>query len=83
MARLRLRSDFTNLEDMMKAGKVSLGLGALPRGKIYVDSANVSDFADGELVGNILGIPVYRKAALADGKYEYFAEGNLVALLSN
>jgi len=54
-----------------------------PRGKVYMNSVDLAaNYADGLLVGVALGLPVYRKASLAAGKYEYLDEaGN--TLLTN
>jgi len=78
MATVRSRTEFTDVEIIIKALKVSLG--ELKRGELYLDAANLSGFADGQLIGNICSLPVYRKASLADGKYEYYDDnGNLLA----
>jgi hypothetical protein len=53
------------------------------RGKVYMDSAYLAlHFADGDLVGTAFSLPVYRKASLDNGTYQYYDEaGNL--LLTN
>ena len=54
-----------------------------PRGKVYIDSADLVLYkAEGQLVGTAFSLPVYRKAALANGKYQYYDEAGLL-LASN
>jgi predicted GNAT superfamily acetyltransferase len=56
-------------------------LATRPRGKTYMDSVDLAAYkADGQLTGAVFGIPLYRKASLADGKYQYYNEaGTLLA----
>lgn len=54
-----------------------------PRGKVYMDSVDLDLYkAEGQLVGTAFGLPVYRKAALANGKYQYYDEAGTL-LVSN
>lgn len=42
------------------------------RGRITMDSVDLAAYkADGQLSGTFLGIPIYRDAALANGKFVY------------
>lgn len=65
---------------LIAAGVGKVANSQTPRGKIYMDSADLGAYeADGVLVGTVLSLPIYRNAALADGKFEYYDEaGNLV-----
>ena len=78
-----LRSDrnIIMLQCLIPAGLFKPTNSQTPRGNIQMDSAHLGTYkADGQLVGTALGIPIYRKAALADGKYQYYDEaGNVIA----
>lgn len=64
-----LRTD-RNILEAAGLGKVSNS--QTPRGRIDMDSADLVLYkADGQLAGSFLGIPIYRKASLANGIYEY------------
>ena len=72
----------TDLNIIMDAARPTLGVSvAHLRGKAYLDSADLVLYkADGQLVGTAFSIPVYRKASLANGIYQYYDEaGNLLA----
>ena len=71
----------TDRNILMAAGFGKVANSQTPRGKVYMDSAWLVLYkADGVLVGSALGLPVYRKAALANGKYQYYDEAaNLLA----
>lgn len=55
--------------------------GGFLRGKAYMDSADlILNKADGQLVATAFSLPVYRKASLANGIYEYYDDaGNLIS----
>lgn len=71
----------TDRNILMAAGLGKVANSQTPRGKIYMDSADLVLYeADGVLVETALSIPVYRKASLNNGKYQYYDEaGNLLA----
>ena len=81
MARVRSRAEFILVEYSMRR-IVQPTLHGLVRGTIYVDAANISDFANGELLGTILGIPLKRKSALADDIYQYYNDAATPVLLA-
>ena len=64
-----LRTDRNILE---AAGLGKVVNSQTPRGRIDMDSADLVLYkVDGQLVGTFLGLPIYRKASLGNGKYEY------------
>ena len=71
----------TDRNILMAAGLGKVANSQTPRGKVYMDSADLVLYeADGVLVGTVLSLPVYRKAALGNGKYQYYDEaGSLLA----
>ena len=78
-----LNSDIDVLWEYWKSSSGRATLSQASRGYIKMDSAHLAAHkADGVLVGSFLGIPIYRDAALANGKFNYYdADGNL--LLTN
>ena len=78
-----LRSDRNVIEDYMRGVNGRSTLPEMKRGKFYMDSADLAaNKVDGQLCGSFLGIPIFRKAALADGVFQYYDDaGNL--LLTN
>ena len=63
------------------SGKVTLT--EAKRGKITMDSADLVLYkADGQLAGSFLGIPIFRDAALGNGKFVYTSEAG-DSLLTN
>lgn len=82
MATIRSRAEFVAAETIMR-GTAKPALHELKRGVLYIDAANISGFADGQLIGTILGIPLKRKAALADGKYQYYDDAATPNLLAS
>ncbi len=75
-----LRSDEEIIRQGLLTAKATLG--ELKRGRVTFDSADVASKADGVLLGTVLGLPVYRDAALGAGKYVYTSEAGVV-LASN
>ena len=63
------REDHVTLLDLIRAVKPTVA--QMPRGYIDYDAASLSAITTTFLVGTCLGIPIKRKSALADGKYEY------------
>lgn len=78
-----LRTDRNIIEAYMRGTSGKSTLAHMFRGKFSMDSADlVTNKADGELVGTFLSLPIYRKAALANGIFDYYNDaGN--ALLTN
>ena len=73
-----LRSD----RNILVAGGITkVANSQTPRGYVNMDSAWLVLYkADGVLVGTVFSLPVYRDAALANGKFEYYDEAaNLLA----
>jgi hypothetical protein len=72
-----LRSEHVAIVDILR-GTVRPTVDQMPRGYVNIDAAHLHaaeyDYADGQLVGTALGIPIYRSDALADGKYAYIDE---------
>lgn len=79
-----LRSTFnTILTYLSVTGRAAAG-GHIKRGTLYADFADfVTDFADGDRAGTILGVNVERKASLANGKMEYYDDIVPTLLCSN
>jgi len=75
-----LRSEHVALVVLIKALKPGTTT-QFTRGYIDYDNTSLSGVTTTLRVGSCLGIPVFRKAALADGKYEYddWAGNNIAA----
>jgi len=80
---IMLRSDRNVIEDYMRGANGRATLPEMKRGKFFMDSADLAaSEVDGALVGGFLGIPIFRKASLVNGIFEYYDDaGNL--LLTN
>lgn len=79
-----LRSDINIVHDYIRDASTGRPtIAEMKRGYIQMDSADLVLYhSDGDLVGSVLGIPVYREADLANGKFAYYdAAGN--SLLTN
>lgn len=67
-----LLSEYTAILEWIRDTVKSDAGGQIPLGICYVDSANIaSNFADGDIVGTALGIPIVREAILANGAYKF------------
>jgi len=76
------RADLNIIQDFMRSSSGRSTLPEMKRGKFFMDSADLASEVDGSLVGSFLSIPIYRKASLANGIFEYLDDsGNL--LLTN
>lgn len=67
-----LRTDLNIIQDYFRAQEEAKTMARKLRGRITFDSVDVAArYADGMLIGSYLGIPIYRDAALGNGKFVY------------